>query len=335
MNSRSIYISLFLIALAFVSFLLPRDVNALTVSPTRFELKGDKGDTLTENINLTNDRNIPQNFYLSFANFEAQGETGNPVFVEPKNGLGTWMSASSVVTLLPGESKIVPFTIKIPNNAEPGGHFAAIFWGTSPNTPGGGQVSIGAKIGTLVLLSVNGDVKEEAGLLSFNTLDNQFFYKTLPVSFEYRFKNDGGDRIKPQGKIIMRNTVFIPADKIDANPTEGNVLPGSTRKYSIDWLKYDRGVDYIQPTSFLGKFWSNVVYEWKNFALGFYFADLKLSYGLQEQKANKMLVFFVFPWELVIVMIIVLFVGFFGGRKLLRTYNRYIIKKAQAHMNMS
>lgn len=312
-----------------VLFIFPNFSNALTISPPRLELKGNPGEIIKENLTLTNDKDVSQQFFLSFENFEAQGESGDPSFVPAEEGLGTWMNADPMVTLAPGESKIVPFTINIPKNAEAGGHFASIFWGTSPSMKGGGQVSVSAKVGTLILLSVSGDIKEEAGLLSFNTLNNIFWYKTLPVSFEYRFKNDGNDRIKPVGKAVIRNTLFIPTEKINPNVTSGNILPGSTRKYNFEWIEYKRPDGYISREGALGKYWENVKYEWKNFAVGLYSTKLKLEYGTQGQKVSKVVFFFVFPWELVIVMLLVIGIVFFGGKKLLRRYNKHIIEKAR------
>ncbi|MFA7285706.1 MAG: hypothetical protein WC011_02570 [Candidatus Paceibacterota bacterium] len=317
----------------FVTF--SHTAHALTISPPRLELSGDPGDLIKENLTLTNEKNVTQKFFLSFENFEAQGESGTPSFVEPKSGLGTWMSAEPSVSLLPGESKIIPFTIKIPENAEAGGHFASVFWGTSPSGSGGGQVSIGAKVGTLILLSVSGDIKEEAGLLSFNTLNNKFFYKTLPVSFEYRFKNDGNDRIKPVGNALIRNTLFIPTEKIDANISLGNVLPGSTRKYDFKWLEYERDANDVNREGYFGNFIDNISYQWKNFAVGLYSANLKLAYGINSQEVSKTVLFFVFPWELVLVMLFSLFIIYFFGGKIIRKYNRYIIEKARNGMKIS
>jgi hypothetical protein len=303
-------------------------VDALTLTPGRFEIRGNPGETLNEEILLINEGENVEAYYSSFSNFEAQGESGSPAFVEPKDGLGTWITTPiSSVSLAPRQQKIVPFTVTIPKDAEPGGHFAVIFWGTSPGG-GGGQVAVGAKTGILVLLSVNGDVKEEAGLLDFNTIDKRFFYNTLPVSMEYRFRNDGGDRIKPEGKITIRDTIFFPAEYLDANPVEGNVLPNSTRKIKVDWIKYERPAGYIAPTGFFSKFWSDVGYQWKNFALGLYSANLNVAYGAQGQHVKKTTFFFVFPWQLVLVMLVVFIIVFFGGKKLIKHYNKFIIKKA-------
>ena len=309
----------------------PSRAHALTLTPTRFELSGNPGDTLNEEMMLINETKDVENYYSSYANFESQGESGTPAFVSPKDDLGTWITTGvSSVSLALGQQKIIPFKITIPKDAEPGGHFAVIFWGTSP--AGEGQVSIGAKTGILVLLSVNGNVKEAAGLLNFNTTDNKFWYKTLPVSFEYRFKNDGGDRIKPTGTITIRDTVFLPADTLDANPVEGNVLPNSTRKIKVDWIKYERPADYVAPSGVFAKFWSDVSYEWKNFAVGLYSAHFNVSYGVHGGQVNKTVFFFVFPWELVLVMILIFIIIFWGGKMLIKRYNRFIIEKARNGM---
>ncbi|MDP2789199.1 MAG: hypothetical protein Q8O46_04110 [bacterium] len=330
MNNHSnhrVLLTLFVIVTLSVYF-YPNNVNALTLTPTRFEIRGNPGDTLNEEILLINEGEDAETYYPSFSNFEAQGDTGSPAFVEPKDDLGTWMTTDiSSVDLAPRQQKIVPFKITIPKDAEPGGHFAVIFWGTTPTSPGSG-VSIGAKTGILVLLSVTGEIKEEAGLLNFNTKDKTFFYKTLPVSFEYRFKNDGGDRIKPSGTITIRNTLFLPAERLDANPVEGNILPNSTRKFNIDWIEYKRGMDYIAPTGIFAKFWNDISYQWKNFAVGIYSANLNVEYGTQGQHIRKIAFFFVFPWQLVLVMLFVFTVVFWGGKKLIKRYNKFIIEKA-------
>lgn len=309
--------------------LLPKSANALTLSPTRFELSGDPGETITQEITLFNEGENIQNYYSSYSNFEAQGESGTPTFVESKDDLDKWMSTYSVVSIKAGESTSVPITIKIPANAEPGGHFASVFWGTTPSSPSGSVVSVGAKVGVLILLSVNGNTTEAGGLVSFSVVDKQFWHATLPVSLEYRFKNDGGDRVKPTGTIKIRNTVFLPAKTLDANPSSGNVLPRSTRKFSIDWLNYSHPEDKSEPTKAIGKFLYDVKYQWKNFAVGLYSARLNVVYGSQGTHGKDTVFFFVFPWQLILVMVIAIFIGFWGGRKTIRRYNRSVIRKAQ------
>src|SRR3989344_6620804 len=170
--------------------LLPLNVEALTVSPVRMEITADPGQTVTGKLLLLNEQDGTKTFYSSFENFEPSGDSGAPRFIGAEDGLATWMQIESKVTLESGKSIDIPYSITVPKNAEPGGYFAAIFFGSqAPGVQGGGEVSIGAKIGVLVLLRVSGEVAEGGGLLEFIAKDSQRFFSTLPVAFVYRINN--------------------------------------------------------------------------------------------------------------------------------------------------
>jgi hypothetical protein len=316
------------IALALSAF--PVSVDALTLTPVRFELSAEPGEVITKEILLINEEDAGSYFYSSFANFEAQGDSGVPSFATPTEGLGTWMDTDlDSVYLEPGQQRIVNLTISVPQNAEPGGYFASLFWGTSPSEIGSG-IGVGSQTGILVLLSVKGEVREEAGLINFNTIDNKFFHQTLPVDFEYRFRNDGGDRIKPEGTLTIRNTIFWPTERLDGNPVEGNVLPNSTRKINVKWQKYERPNEYVAPTGMWGKFWSDVGYQWRNFAIGLYSANLNVAYGTHGEHAKGTAWFVVFPWQLALVLVIGIFIVWWGGTRFIKRYNRFIIERARS-----
>jgi len=299
--------------------------HALTLTPTRLEISGDPGQTLMEQMTLINEGATTQTFYSSYANFEAQGETGTPTFVTAKDDIGTWMETSASLTLAPRESKTVDIKITIPQNADPGGHFAAIFWGTEPSVSAPGSVAIGAKTGMLVLLSVNGAVSENGGILQFATDNSQTFYTALPISFYYRFQNSGGDRIKPTGTVALKDIIGLTEAKIDGNPVEGNVLPNSIRRIETVW----QGKGGPTPPKDRGNFFTEVGYEWNNFAFGRYNAQLNLTYGADNRVATAMFSFWVFPWQLLLVLIILLLLVFFIGRAAIRHYNHWVILRAK------
>jgi len=317
-----------IICLVLVSFCgITNRAHALTLTPVRIELSGDPGATIESEITLINDRDTSQTFYSSFSNFEAQGETGSPSFVTPVDGLGTWMQTDSMVILAPGTSKIVPVTIEIPEAAEPGGYFAAVFWGTNnPEVSGEGSIAIGAKTGVLVLLRVNGDVDEEGGIIEYGTIDNKNFFTALPVSFYYRFQNSGGDRIKPDGDIVIRHMFGFARAKVPANSAQGNVLPSQTRRFEATWQS-SRGSSDVANIENLG-FFKKVVYEWKNFAFGYYNANISLSYGANnDQISTAKTGFFVVPWHLLIVIVVGLFL-FINIMKRAKTHYRRNLKES-------
>jgi hypothetical protein len=320
-------------ALAIALWAVPGQAFALTITPIRYEIAGNPGDVLTKTMGLVNETKDTQIFYASFANFEAQGDTGSPSFVEAKDDLGTWITTEQAsVTLAPGAQKEIPFKITIPKDAEPGGHFATIFWGTSPGSRPG-EVSVGTKTGILILLSVNGDVKESAGLVDFQTHNKQWFYKKLPVGFQYRFSNQGGDRVKPTGSVIIRSILGWKVKAVNANQFDGNVLPGTTRKFLPEWVKTDsvdvRDQEIARHEKY--SFTREVKSEWHNFAVGIFRAKLDVNFGATAVNVKSNSIYFiVFPWELLLVAIVFGVPLYLILRTIIRRYNRAIIKKAQA-----
>jgi hypothetical protein len=323
-KSISTYVGI--LAALFVPFAF---ASALTIAPARVEIAGDPGQTISGEYLLINEQQESKTFYSTFENFEAQGETGTPNFVTATEGLATWIDSPSTITLGPGESQKLKYSITIPSNAQPGGHFAAIFWGTTDprQSAGDEQVTIGAKIGVLVLLRVNGDIAEGGGVVEFSTKDSVRFFTMLPIDFVYRFANDGGDRIKPQGTVTIKNTFGFTTDVFDANPQDGNVLPGSVRKYDIAWTDIDPDDEKKdEKTEMPEGFVDTLKFQMSHFALGMYRAKIDLAYGQNEELVSSAsFMFFVFPWQLMLVMVLII-VALWRG---LKEYNKMIIRKAQ------
>jgi hypothetical protein len=317
-------IILFLAGLA----VLPFSVLALTVSPPRIEITGDPGHTVTGTYFLINEEADTRTFYSSFANFEASGESGVPKFLETQEGLAVWLETQPQITLQPREEREIPFSIKIPQNAEPGGHFAAIFWGTSaPVATGGGTVSIGGKVGILVLLRISGEVEGKAGLLEFAAKDGKRVFASLPIEFIWRFRNDSGNRIQPEGEITIKNTFGLTTAKLPANKGLGGILPASIRKFSVLWLA--EGTETGAKEGETG-FFAAVKNQWSEFHFGWYKAYLNLQYANGGQSEAKLsFSFWIIPWQLLSVIIVILGIVGFLGMIGLKRYNRWIIAKAQ------
>ncbi len=325
----------FLVIISFilvVGSILPFEAAALTISPVRIELIGDPGAVVKGELMLINEQEGTRTFYSSFGNFEASGETGTPSFVEGLEGLATWIETVSQVTLAQDEKQEVPYTIQIPLDADPGGHFAAIFWSTfPPQTKEKGGVSIGAKIGVLILLRVSGEIEEGGRILEFSTEDKQKFFSALPVQFVYRFQNGGDDRIKPEGEITIKNMFGRTSAVLSANKSEGNVLPQSIRKFEMTWEKED-GKDSSKQETVDDKkgFFTGLKREWNNFAFGRYKAILNLKYGVAREKAQESFSFFIIPWRILSIVLFILAVLAFLFIVGIKRYNKWIIAKAKA-----
>ena len=310
--------------------LLAQEVFALTISPPVMELESNSGQKIDEIIKLFNETDSQVVVFPTLANFKAVGEEGQAGFLEPteitNDSLAAWIEIDKgPIQLAKGERKEIPFTINVPLGAEPGGHYGAIFFGTQPSQLAEGRTVIGVagQIGSLVLLRVAGEIREEGQLLEFGVKDGKKYFTFLPVDFYWRFENLGTVHLKPWGEILIKNIFGRTSDTVPANwvGAGGNVLPGSVRLFEASWIKNP----IESPPQ---GFFERLKAEKDNFALGRYEGNLVLEYGTGGKTAQASLIFWVFPWHLILVcvlgaalLIYLIIVG-------IKRYNRWIIRKA-------
>lgn len=312
-----------------VFILIPLSSFALTISPPVYELSGKPGQVLKVGMKIFNEEKEFKTWYFSTQTFEAKGEEGEPVFVDEINqeGLAQWIKTPSKVSLAPGELKKIEFEINIPDNAGAGGHYAAIFLNSSPPQEKG--VGVATRIGALVLLKVEGEVIEKGELLEFQIEDGRKIRDSLPVPFILRIENTGTVHIKPSGYIKIKNLFGKTTAELPVNLAKGpdgkwrpvgNILPNSIRKFSAKWGPAEKS---------LSSFWDKVKYQKNNFALGPYKAKLLLSYGANKDKLiSSFLVFWILPWQLILVSLVILLAIILLVTLGIKRYNRWIIEKA-------
>jgi hypothetical protein len=292
---------------------------ALTVSPAKIEVLGDPGATITGTVELYNEKTKNQNIYTSFENFESNDDTGTPRFIGNDDRLATWMSAPLALSLNPDERIDVTYTITIPEDAEPGGYFAAMFFGNQP-PQNESQVSIGGRLGVLVLLRVSGDVPESGGILDFGATDEKRFFLTPPIKFTHRFSNTGGDRVAPLGNIELKNTFGFVRDRVDANPKKGSILPDTARKFVNTWGRKGESPE---------GFFDTAASQWNQFHFGWYTARLNLNWGEKGQESIAKYSFFIFPWHLLLVSFVTLLLAFFILKIVGRSYKQSLVRQIE------
>lgn len=323
-------IAISLISLVF-AFLPPQKATALTLSPPLLEFVVEPGGDLISEIKIFNDSKETISLYASSANFTSRDESGNPFFLfEEQEGLASWIEIMpGPIVLLPGERQRIPFSIKVPQEADAGGHYAGIFFGSAPPDFGeeeGGNVSVVSKLGVLLLLRVSGDITQESTIQDFQISNNQNFFTKLPITFSYRLRNAGNIHIRPQGIIEINNAIGIFEGKILANPVEGAVLPSSIRRFESMWQKSEPV--NIEYQNFFQDFWAQSLAEYRNFAFGKYTASLQLVNVPESAFTNK-ISFWVFPWHFLVIFITLLLLAVLIIVFVISRYNRWIIRRAR------
>jgi len=321
--SKKIYFLTAVLAVSVSGFLLGNCVLAqsvgIKISPVRIEEIVEPGQTLLQQLKVTNESNIPKTLYVYLRDFKAEGESGKPKLIVPGSEEGYFLASWVDITTEgmefgPREQKVIPFKINVPADAGPGGHYGAILFGTKPpklqldSEEKGAGMSIAQQTGGLVLLQVKGDVIEEARIREFAT-DKDFYSTPFNVNFLIRIENLGNVHIKPHGAIKVKNMFGREVTIIRVNDKGANVLPNSIRRFVTSW-------------------------EASN-GFGRYTASLGLTYGTPadvggqgKQTLYTEKYFWIIPWRIIIPTLLGLIFVSALFILLLRLYKNKAVRRA-------
>lgn len=259
--------------------------RAFTITPPIFELTANPGDKLSEVVSVFNSGNDDISIASTVENLKPMGEQGQvQVIGDSGEGLPTlkdWIKIKEgSFTLAKSATKNVTFNINVPGNAEPGGHFVTILFGTTASASGGTGSAVSQKIGTLVLLTIAGQAKELAEVTKFSPA-KKLYWNNQTINFDLKIADKGNVYIRPRGFLTITD---IFGRKVAQMEIDGkNILPGATRQIPLE-------------------------YKSKRF-FGPYTASLALVYGNTNQNINATAGFWVIPWlstSIVIVLLLLL-----------------------------
>jgi len=229
-----------LVVLVFIGSILAQGASAqsrtVSISPPRIEIQADKGGFSEGYIKVKNRSKTPLYFTTSVQDFIVKDSLGTPILL-PDNSASGRFSASSWISIFPssfelaaGSDQNIYYSINIPLNASPGGHYASLVF--SPRTivsEGGSQTIVNAGIGSLFYINVSGEIKENAKLASFY---GESFLEYGPQTLTAKIENHSDTHIAPVGKITL--TDFL-GRKVDQRilPSQ-NIFPDTIRDFETE-----------------------------------------------------------------------------------------------------
>ena len=268
-------------------FITTRAANSntgLSVHPSNFDLTTSPGQSSNQDVYLDNLTEQPITITVDKKNFTARGEEGSVSLNDDTStySLASWISVTPVKAVIqPHQSQKFTYTVSVPANAEPGGHFGSLVFRTIPNaTLNGSGAVLSQEVASLILLKIPGDIAENATTQSFTT-DKQF-YEFGPVQFDLRVKNNSDVHIQPIGTIVVTGPL---GQRFEVPIQQRNILPNAIRKISATLQKH--------------------------FLFGKYTATLVVSYGDKNQPLYGATDFYAFPVRyglIVLGLLLVLFV---------------------------
>jgi len=301
--------------------------NGLKVSPVRSDLSIEAGKTQVIEVSATNVTGGVSSYQVVVNDFTASGdETGQPQILldadkfAPTHSLKRLVGKVPNVTLLAGETKTVKVPISVPAGYAAGGYYGAIRF--VPHSDAGADanrnVTLSASVGSLVLVTVPGDIHEQVSVASLdarkavgaNQIDSPrtIFTDNKSINGVIRFQNGGDVQEQPFGKLVLKNWrgKTLATYEINNTTPRGNVLPNSIRKFSV-------------PLTKLGSF-------------GKYTMEGNFGYGQNGQLITAKTTFYIIPlYILILAAAIIAFILYliFGLPRTIKWYNRRVVSRSQ------
>lgn len=195
----------------------------LTIQPLRQELALDPGQTVNSTLQVTNNTKQNQTVYMGSETFDVINENYDYSFSRAE-GANKWISFKETDALIkPAGSHIFNYSLAVPDSAEPGGRYIAIFASVNQKS---GDVDITNRAGQLSYITVNGDVTKQGQILS---LDLPKFSVKNSLSWQTRLQNNGSAHFNSQITAVIYN---IFGKKVGQTSQKHLILPNKIRQLS-------------------------------------------------------------------------------------------------------
>lgn len=221
-----------------------QQTQSISVTPPLFQISVDPGGIWKSSVRVINNNPFSLTVFVQPVNFTTRGEAGEATFapiLDTQDTAGAtfaeWVTVNEgPYQIEPEQSKEIEFFIEVPEDAAPGGHFAAILISTEP-PPDGDVIALRTSqvVTALFFARISGDVIEKGNIREFSVPNS--FAERPEAAFLLRFENKGNVHLIPRGNISITNMWgkergIIP---INARTHFGNVLPDSIREFAFAW----------------------------------------------------------------------------------------------------
>jgi hypothetical protein len=292
--------------------------NGLKVSPVVTNLTISPGESQVVTVYVQNVTKSTVTLQALVNDFTAgNNESGQPALLldpnqyAPSHSLKRYVAPVGNFTLQAGEEKGVVVTVAIPKDAIGGGYYGAVRFAPASSSSNN-SVSLSASVGSLILVKVPGNYKEDLKLASLDVRTSPedspkvVFTSGDNLVAAVRFQNDGDVQEQPFGKVVLKQgSTELASYEINNTTPRGNVLPNSIRKFTLNLTKVGAFGQY----TIMGNF----------------------GYGSSGQLLSGQTTFYVIPLGLIIVVVIILLLivfAIFGLPRLIRAYNQRVIQGA-------
>jgi hypothetical protein len=204
----------------------------ITLSPSSTELKIDAGDTTSGTMKVINDGDIAYGFSVYARPYGVTNEQYDPDFTNQESNAGVykWVQFDQTkYQIQPGETIEINYTLRVPADAAPGGHYGVLFAETDERGLEGTGVARKKRVGNLLYVTVNGTYKTSGVFKEFIL---PFWQTKSPVVSSARVENTGNVDFRAKVSTVARDIFGRTKYKYVGDPI---VLPGTTRLLEMKW----------------------------------------------------------------------------------------------------
>jgi len=321
--SIGLFVYLFIGSFVYSANAQTQPIN-ITASPTLFDLSLKPGDTVTKSFRVRN--NTTTSVPLSITLKKIIPDTGGQLIVQDFKNTDSYQSwltvATATPTAAPQEWTTVQFTLNIPKDAAFGYYWAIV---VAPSSISGNLTTSGAHITGALAIPVLLAVQKEGITFGGKLLDfitDASFYEYLPTTFLTTLENNGNIHIRPTGDIFITDWTGKQVGFVKVNPDFGAILPNAKRTFATTW---NDSFITRDPKIEDGKVMTDSKGH-PEYAIHFHF-DKVLSLRIGKYKASELVVisgdkkdisfertltFFVFPWKIVLGLLVVILLAALG-----------------------
>lgn len=342
----------------------------IILSPPKFEFNTDPWKAISWVVKITNNSGVKMFLESDVKDFIAWWETWQPSFVDPDSNnssisLWNWIIVNNWenIEVEVWEKKEIPFTVNVPNDAEPWGHYWSIFFFEKAWN---WQIAVVRKIWSLLLVKVSWEIREEWNIEDFSIwsiekeeFNSDFLFTSYPVDFSLRFKNTWNIHIKPQWEIKIFNifwselkNIWVKSllsskwveiwkeivDYVPVNDKKWNILADSIRKFDMSfnwrafWFKEDNWWKIIKfkwnsEEWFIGWALEKIKSTW------FYTVELNLNWPKWEEIIEKWSFVF-FPFKEIFWLLFLIIVFWFWAFRYKKYSKEKFEKELQARLSV-
>lgn len=209
-----------------------------------FYLSADPGQTLTDEVAVQNKTGGPLTFRLYAAdayNTARDGGFAVRTVKERMLGVGAWTRLAKTRVTVPGHTTVtLPFTLRVPQGAQPGDHPGAVVALDERVDPGSGRLALGVQraVGARVYLRVGGPTLPALSVGQLHITHHQPLIPGLgtgTATVSYTLRNTGNVTLDPRVELKARGLFGRTLLDRELTRVPSELLPGQRVRLTETW----------------------------------------------------------------------------------------------------